>query len=113
VIAQPLFFLSGQPDSPLLGRHAPHLVAHIIRHQQITPCLSITTPTGRPIAFSSALRKPVSTSIGAPLGLPPANGTKDHFVTAVGFAIPRAMLADKRPFGEVWQLAAIGKAQPQ
>src|SRR5688572_18422999 len=40
------------------------------------PRLSITTPTGRPIASPFGLTKPVSTSIGIPEGFPPVNGTK-------------------------------------
>jgi hypothetical protein len=40
------------------------------------PWPSIATPTGRPSASSSALRKPVSTSTGSPSGRPSANGTK-------------------------------------
>ncbi len=39
------------------------------------PVLSKITPTGRPCAFSSALRKPVSTSTGWPAGLPSLKGT--------------------------------------
>ena len=34
------------------------------------------TPTGRPYARPSSLRKPVSTSSGSPAGLPETNGTK-------------------------------------
>jgi hypothetical protein len=40
------------------------------------PRESIATPTGRPRASPSSLRKPVSTSTGVPAGLPPAKGTK-------------------------------------
>ena len=40
------------------------------------PPLSIATPTGRPQASPSGLRKPFSTSIGGPDGLAPLNGTK-------------------------------------
>jgi hypothetical protein len=40
------------------------------------PFASSATPTGRPFAQPSWLRSPVRTSSGAPLGLPPSNGTK-------------------------------------
>jgi glutathione synthase/RimK-type ligase-like ATP-grasp enzyme len=40
------------------------------------PRESMATPTGRPLASPSSLRKPVSTSTGAPDGLPLAKGTK-------------------------------------
>lgn len=40
------------------------------------PDLSNATPTGRPCALPSASTKPVSTSCGAPAGLPSAKGTK-------------------------------------
>src|SRR4029079_8987012 len=40
------------------------------------PRLSIATPTGRPIASPLSSTKPVRTSMGAPLGAPPENGTK-------------------------------------
>lgn len=40
------------------------------------PPLSIATPTGRPQASPSGLRKPFSTSTGGPDGLAPLNGTK-------------------------------------
>ena len=39
------------------------------------PRVSTATPTGRPYASPSGLRKPVSRSIGMPVGLPLANGT--------------------------------------
>jgi hypothetical protein len=40
------------------------------------PDLSMASPTGRPRAFSSEFRKPVTTSSALPVGRPPLNGTK-------------------------------------
>ena len=41
-----------------------------------TPRLSSATPTGRPNALPSSLRKPLKTSTGGPDALPAAKGTK-------------------------------------
>ena len=44
------------------------------------PVLSNVTPTGRPRALPSVLRKPVRKSTGNPLGLPSLNGTNTDLV---------------------------------
>ncbi len=76
-------FQVARPDSSSGSRATGHLLADtrqiLLPTSSATsrlPCWSITTPTGRPMAFSSLSRKPVSTSIGWPFGLPSAKGTK-------------------------------------
>src|SRR5438477_12401012 len=57
------------------------------------PCVSTTTPTGRPIAWPCTSTKPVKTSIGSPDEIPPANGT-NMTLSPTGAAPARAAEVD-------------------
>jgi hypothetical protein len=87
-LIEPVLFLA--TSSGAADRLALALLARIAQRAKVTrqitlptssatssaPRASIATPTGRPSASPFSLRNPVSTSTGAPDGLPAAKGTK-------------------------------------
>ncbi|MNS79386.1 hypothetical protein D3C72_1130390 [compost metagenome] len=95
------------------SRHPPHLVPHIIGHQQVT--LSVDHHAHRAAhGFFLAIEKPAEHINRIPDRLAGAEGHENHFVAAVRPAVPGAVLPDECPLGEGRrQFAVFSEGQAQ
>jgi hypothetical protein len=74
------------------------------------PCLSMASPTGRPIAWPLSFTNPINTSTGSPAG----EGYEHDLVATARDAVRRTMLPDEHPRFELdGQGGALGRGQPQ